>query len=285
MTTILGGTTGRLATIHRSNGALGEALTSLTEWRDLREQYDSIDRMAPVARMGSADQRVSELLADQLASGKPDTPALVKAAAKVAAEQQAADTVTAAVNRARADLADSLDSVVSNSAASLFQHLDGQLQDLLTEACEVYGDLAHVRTADAAIDAGKTEQWKRLPDLESRYASIRAGQSRLFALVESHGRHLRSLDLAWMASPDAADPDYVPRRVGKRIDTGDGATRNPRPAPWPEPWSEDALRWFANNPGAGAWVPCPDALDAAEGRIAAACREFVNDQVARTVSA
>lgn len=142
------------------------------------------------------------------------------------------------------------------------EHADGALKVLhdelarvITEVRQLEPALGNVRSAEAAIDAGKAQEWARLTACAKRHGEVRlrqhdvvvgAGVDRAVAgpLIERAGRVKNMLDL---------DPLATRIATGKEV---------PDPAPRYGGSSIEYLRWLAN-PNVEPWVPSVKALQAA----------------------
>lgn len=270
---------GRLSRTHQRGGDLAEVLREVSGYARLRDEYDKLSALAPPAQLGSAEDAVTAALAVELSTAAPDVGRVTEVARRHAADAAAADLVRTAIGQRRAAVANELDGLVATHEAEVYAALHDRLELVLEEAAETLATLRGVSTAEDALAnrdrPGVLDAWERWPALESRYAGLRSAQQHLWATTETRGRNLRTIVAAFIAAPDVCDPDYVARRTGRRIATPDG-TRTPRPAPWPDLWAGDALRWCATNPDARPWVPTPHQLEEAEERIAAVCRAFAD---------
>jgi len=137
-----------------------------------------------------------------------------------------------------------------------------ELDAVLTAARPVLGELGSVATADAAIKAGRADEWRQAGDLGARYTQLRAAQLRLTEdalnpdnrvdrdvalLVTDHG-YVRNADRL----DDAVGTDpRQPRADPQVMLTTPGA---PATRPWNTGHGPADLR-YARHRGVAPWVP------------------------------
>lgn len=137
--------------------------------------------------------------------------------------------------------------LIRRSVPDFYAGLSAQLDDLLDRAEDVLRDLDGALDPEAAMDAGKAEEWRAFRRLAREYADLRAShlallnlrRPGLFGEVDSPHRAVAF----WGGLLDA-DPDLVRRaRAGGR--THDGILRVADDAPFPVGDPEDHAHWLA----------------------------------------
>lgn len=285
----------RIKPIHASSGQLRFALEALPAWRTARAALDQLDALeAPTAdgdasTRGGPDQQMQAAIAAALSAGSAGADDLLIAAREITTRHASVELLQRGLIRHRETLVAELDAAVSTGADDMFTHLGGQLNELLTEATDVYAELGSVRDADAAIRAGKADLYPRLGDLRQQYAAIRDAQRQVWAISETMGRTLRSLPTAFLRKPDAVDSEFVERTAGAQVREPYGdqgwRMRDAAPAPWPDLAAPHALDWLITNPESEPWVPTRPAHDEAQERLATLVRDFLDEQRSQTVKA
>lgn len=103
-------------------------------------------------------------------------------AGKVIAAMASAGAAKAAHEAAQAFLLDlprvykqNLAAFIQDSRRDLYSGLSTQLDDVLDRAAPIVASLDGAHDAEAAMDAGKTEEFSAFRDLAAEYASVRAG--------------------------------------------------------------------------------------------------------------
>ena len=150
---------------------------------------------------------------------------------------------------------------VQPNPAHLLRAYHAKLTSLMADVADIAGTIKGARTPDAAIAAGRAEQWSRLTELASDYKRLRSAQKALMSNDiaqsarptiegEAHASdlYLRNLDDLW---PTWRQPSLTPRTI--HIDG-----RTDRDEPWPtEP--VPLLIWLATS-DAEPWIPTRNQL-------------------------
>ncbi len=155
--------------------------------------------------------------------------------------------------------------------------LSTELHQLLTQARPVLAELGDVDSADAAIKAGRVDEWRQAGDLGARYTQLRAAQLELAEdalnpdnradrdvalLVTDHG-HVRDAD----RHDDAVGTDIRQPRVDPQLMTTPVA-----PAVATRPWNTGhglAELRYACRRDVAAWVPSIAQLTSARAELKA----------------
>jgi len=157
-----------------------------------------------------------------------------------------------------------------------------ELDAVLTAARPVLGELGSVATADAAIKAGRADEWRQAGDLGARYTQLRAAQLRLTEdalnpdnrvdrdvalLVTDHGyvRNADQLDDAVGTDPRQPRVDHPELML-----TAPGAPATTRP--WNTGNGLAELRYACRH-DVTAWVPTIGQLTGARAELQARRRE------------
>ena len=161
---------------------------------------------------------------------------------------------------------DYLAHVVHGLSAMLGQ-LRTRLADVLARAAEVLPAVDGITSAQAAIDAGKVEQWQTLADLRAEHRHVRDAQRALLDLLEGDDGAL--LTQEWdtacvVAAPQTWEHWQTWQDHGGILDRSrDELT--PLDLPWSSKNPDAALSWLVAHPEARPTVPSiKDALRRAE---------------------
>ncbi len=141
-----------------------------------------------------------------------------------------------------------------------------ELESLLDDVADLADQLDDIRTAEQAITADRTSEWKRLSELVNDYEDLRRAQlsrtdvemirqarpSEYDAEDHASDLYIRNLDELW---PRWRFGDAAPNGM-TTITVGDTARR--RYAPWPADRTQ-LLIWLATS-RAEAWIPTPTQL-------------------------
>lgn len=219
--------------------ALGKAQTAHT--RTSGAAYNPLQHAANLAGTLTAGQDVPSDLGRQLWD---DVRAVEQAGLARECLWQASEALKGQLAEAKREHADDALAV-----------LHDELARVITEVRQLDPVLGNVTSAEAAIDAGKAQEWARLTACAKRHGEVRLRQHDVVvgagvdrpnasALIEKAGRFANAADL---------DPLRTRIATGKEV---------PDPAPRYGGSSIEYVRWLAN-PNVEPWVPSVKALQAA----------------------
>lgn len=268
---------------HRGPVPLTRALATIPAWVKAKASLDALETLAvTLPPFTDPLEAVAALITDTINGAKSAPADLLTVATEAANRASTGNQIRGAAGTIKATLISDLDNAMTSGAGALADHLNTQLADLISEATDVLNTLGDVRNLDAAIDAGKVTEFRRIGDLQETYEQIRAAQASVFTLTEGTGRQMRQLVSAFIADPVAVDDEYLARITGTELravhPNGSWQMRAPQPAPWPDLHTGPALLWLVAHPDAKAWVPTAPQIDAAIDATAEAAAAYTNDQ-------
>jgi hypothetical protein len=266
----------------RFSPLLLEALTeTVPDWQPLREQHKrALGLLAATTGSQSPEAAAQATVRDLLAAGDTTIDAAVEAVTADLLRTQASVYVRAAADTVASDLASEMRTLLAANVGAVTGWLNTALTAVLDDATRALAAFGVATTADEVVDmdAAARKAWRSFADLETRYADIRRAQLDLWPMVETMGRRMRDIPAVYLRHVLTADTDRFNRQYGVMVDSDDGSTRAPSPEPWPALGSREALRWCAEHPEAGAWVPTPTQLETAQEALAEAERDWHNQR-------
>ena len=160
--------------------------------------------------------------------------------------------------------------------------VSSELDAVLTAARPVLGELGSVATADAAIKAGRADEWRTVGDLGARYVELRAVQLQLTeGALNPDNRVDRDVDLLVTDHGYVRDADQLDDAVGTdprqpRVDPQVMLTTPGAPGidtrPWNTGYGLADLR-YAGRRDVSPWVPSIAELTGARAEFQARRRE------------
>jgi hypothetical protein len=200
--------------------------------RELFRAYEGATKAAAAARLLPAERNADALaeLDAMLRAGEDiDVPALVDklAGAQVAraSRDRTSELLMSLPGRYQGDVV----RVIGEHRGLFEEDLGEALDDLLDRAAPVVSALEGIDSADAAIDAGKAEEWTQVKALAREMGDLRRDH-RALILVEDRanfGSQSPAWAFAMFRSPAIADFDRIVRGEARDL------TGRPTGLPWP----------------------------------------------------
>lgn len=254
-----------LKPIH-SNDLLRPVLSTNPAWSSAVEQLLALQQQAQTkpTRTGLPVDFLAADIAAALRAGEPIPDDLARRGADLLREAEGRQIAVAAVAAVEAQLVAAMDTAVRGRGDALLAHLNARLSEV-TGAVRVMaaapGGLGALRSAEAAVDAGRVEDYQRLRSFESLNRGIR--QTQRFVLDRVCGVTPEWAEAVVVANIVEVFPNWAPWRSHGYLVRRIGGQSVPIEAPWPtgtgqrsqiDPDGVEMLTWAAEA-GARLWVP------------------------------
>lgn len=270
-----------VATMNKIPG-FTDAVEAVTHYADLQE---ALTQRPPVATFAD---RIAELHRN-LQNGHltpQDVEAAAASLALIEPTQQMERSITESL---RVGLTSKLSDLVLNGQDVMRRHLHQELMDLL-DTLSAMGSMHQLSTAEAAIDAGRSDDYRSLTTAAKTYAAIRSVQRRIDSLggsgVDRLGGNypvaatMKGAAEYWDGFARWAERNYGDNRAPV-VDSSTGSagwSAHPDPTPWPplQPVDEHAIAWlrfFLDHSDVQAWVPTHSELDTERAHLAGVLRQ------------
>lgn len=250
-TALPGGT--RTARAIHANPALKAAVTAhAPRYFELQERLQRLIDTARQVEPGPTDDTLTTLVLDALASGDGVPADFLRTVAATPHPEAVFERAANVLHGIAGALTFERDDQVAARLPQIRGHLADQLAKTIAAATKLLDAPAD---AEAAITAGRTEDYEQARELESRYEQIRAAQRAIWTRETAADTWWTVV--GYIADPQAAWPDYLPwLNAGQRllVETEGTGTLVTSP-PWPDLTSAPALWWLARRPEARPWIP------------------------------
>lgn len=161
-----------------------------------------------------------------------------------------------------------LDRIILSSRDKLLRHLDGTLKDAYRKSWAL--GLHGIHDAEAAINAGKADDWRTMLELRTIVFQIRDAQSLIAGRLGGHEHIQRVKTFGTLANYAELWPGWLEGANGQQWGRQDTT------APWPTTNGEadpaELHAWILENPQAEPWVPTEAELLAAVKEATAEAR-------------
>lgn len=234
----------RLATSPR----IAKILSTQPEYVEATERLKRLDASARVTPPGDPHERLVTAILDNDGTVPTDILALAeKAMGGAVAWNLANDAIT----QARNELNRQLEAALIDQWDVILGKLHVELEEIVAEASSIRRG-THLDNADAAIAAGRVDEYQRWQALLSRHSNIRATQSQLLQADDEHFENPESFrEVAFIRDVEEAFEHWPEwRRTGYLENIHDARDRKTLTPPWPLDPASNPKRLRSTDAGA-----------------------------------